>query len=115
MLVCVAEDAPCADLIGEWKTLIWDQKKLRETGKKEEKQGLPNHCCDGTLYLWRECFPYLSTVLPTEAPTPGSEQWRAQQEGRAAAESARVEAEFLAEGERMQRERREAEEENSWL
>lgn len=104
----------CADLIGEQQALIWDQKLLREKGKKEEKQGLPNHCCDETLYAWRECYPYLSTIHPPEALVPGSESWRAKQEERVTAESAKLEAEFLAEGERMQRQRREEEEEESW-
>jgi len=105
----------CDDLVGEQKTLIWDQRRLREKGVKEEKSGLPNHCCDETLYAWRECYPYLSTAHPPEALVPGSERWRAEQEERAAAESAKLEAEFLAEGERMQRERREEEERELWL
>lgn len=105
----------CDDLVGEQRTLIWDQRRLREAGVKEEKSGLNNHCCDETLYAWRECYPYLSTVLPDLAPAAGTEAWRAQQEERATAESARLEAEFLAEGERMQRQRREEEEEGSWL
>jgi len=110
-------DGACADLVGEWVSLIWDQKLLREAGKKEEKQGLPNHCCDATLYAWRFCYSYLSTALPLplEAPPPGSEAWHAQQQVRARAESERVEVAFLEEAERMQAQRREEMEENGWL
>lgn len=105
----------CDDLVGEQRVLIWDQRRLREAGVKEEKQGLPNHCCDETLYAWRECYPYLSTVLPAESPAAGTEAWHLQQQERASAEGGRVEAEMLERAEQMERQRREAEENDQWL
>lgn len=105
----------CADLVSEQKTLIWDQRRLREAGVKEEKTGLPNHCCDETLYAWRECFPYLSTVHPAAALEPGSPAWHEQNRSQAKAEGERIEAEMLEEAERREAQRREAQEDNGWL
>lgn len=104
----------CADLVGEQRLLIWDQRRLREQGVKEEKSGLPNHCCDETLYAWRECYPYLSTAHPPAALPPGSPEWHAQNRETAAAEGGRVEAEMLERAEQMEAQRREEMEENGW-
>lgn len=101
----------CVDLIGEQKTLIWDQKKLREHGVKEEKFGLPNHCCDETLYAWRWCYPYLSTKHPADTPRPGSPEWHAQHQERIAVENDRVVEEMMKRQQRMEDERQE----NEWL
>ena len=105
----------CADLVGEQRLLIWDQRRLREQGVKEEKSGLPNHCCDETLYAWRECYPYLSTAHPPATLPPGSPEWHAQNRETAAAEGGRVEAEMLERAEQMEAQRREEMEENGWL
>lgn len=98
----------CEDLVGEQKTLIWDQRKLRETGVREEKRGLNNHCCDETLYSWRWCYPYLSTVHPVSAPAPGSPAWYTAQQATAAREGDRMEAEFQKKLEAKKQEQDEA-------
>ncbi len=111
MLVGMVKVSPadCKDLVGEWTSLIWDQKKLKDLGKKEEKAGLPNHCADATLYPWRFCYPYLSTAHPVAPPPPGSAAWYAAQQAEAAKEGERMEREFEA-----MLERKKAEQDAEW-
>jgi len=74
----VPRPSPCSDLVGEWKKLVKDVRKLA-IGKMEEQRGLSNHNCDSTLYGWRYCYSYLST--PTkERAQPGSPEARDEQE-----------------------------------
>ena len=48
-------DAETIPLQDEIKTLIWDETKM----KREEHSACANHCCDGFLYAFRDCFQYL--------------------------------------------------------
>ena len=54
-------------LIDEWRTLIWDDKRL-EKGDHIEKNGVPNHCADAALYAWRYTYSYILREKPTDAP-----------------------------------------------
>lgn len=60
------------DLIGEWMSLVWDEKKML-AGKKEENAACPNHLSDATLYAWRYCYTYLSERFNPKPP-PTSEE-----------------------------------------
>lgn len=113
--VKVAPRATTADLREEWVKLVWDEKKLREKGVREEKAGLPNHCADATLYAWRECYPYLAQRPPVAPPTPGTPAWYEAERVRAEAEAGRVEAQWLEEAEQRQRQRMNDEEESAWM
>lgn len=55
------------ELKDEYAGLIWDERQLVKL-KRVEHPGCANHATDGTLYGWRFCWPYLSTVLPTKHP-----------------------------------------------
>ena len=48
----------CKGLATEYLALIWDIDEL--TGKRKEHSLCDNHEADGTLYLWRHCYQYLS-------------------------------------------------------
>jgi hypothetical protein len=61
-------------LADEYAGLIWDQRRLIGSGKREELPSCPNHLCDAALYAWRRCYQYLAK--PPEAPlVPGSSEW----------------------------------------
>jgi hypothetical protein len=48
---------PCDEWFDEAEGLIWaDERKL------EEASGLANHCCDSSLYAWREAKHYTVTL-----------------------------------------------------
>lgn len=96
----------------EYRELVWDQRKLREKRKRVEHAACQNHCADGTLYIWRKSYPYLSERLPAQRPQAGSPQWH---EERARKHQEEVELqlrEHQAQAERRLAERREAE--NEW-
>lgn len=60
-------------LADEFAGLVWDSKKLKETGKREEHASCPNHLTDAALYGWRYCYQYMSK--PKEAvPAPGTKE-----------------------------------------
>lgn len=52
-------------LAEEYRGLIWDERKLKATGKRAEHAACDNHAADAALYAWRYCYSYLS-----EAPAP---------------------------------------------
>lgn len=56
-------------LIGEWQTLVWDEKSK----KKQENPACPNHLADATLYAWRYCYTYLSQKF-YHKPSPNSQE-----------------------------------------
>jgi hypothetical protein len=51
----------CADLVEEYESLIWDEKKFP---KRVEHSALANHCADSALYAWRYCKNYLAEQMP---------------------------------------------------
>jgi hypothetical protein len=55
------------NLSDEYLNLIWDEKKLLSSGKREEHPNCENHLADAALYAWRHCYQFLSKA-PTQAP-----------------------------------------------
>ena len=56
-------------LIDEWKSLIYDERKLRD-GTRVEHPSCENHLADAALYAWRYCYAYLSEpIIPIAHPT----------------------------------------------
>jgi hypothetical protein len=56
---------PNDDWYDEAEALIWeDERKLKEA------DGLPNHCCDSSLYAWREAKHYTTTQPKKPLITP---------------------------------------------
>lgn len=45
------------DLLTEWDSLVWDEKKKFVNIYKEDPS-CPNHCADACLYAWRFCRQY---------------------------------------------------------
>ena len=61
-------------LADEWRTLIWselDRKKMPP--KWVEDPRLPNHICDGALYLWRKARNYDAREEPAKVDVHASE------------------------------------------
>lgn len=67
----VQESLSIAD---EYAGLIWNERKLRETGKREELASCPNHLADAALYNFRHTHQYLATPAPAR-PKFGSQAW----------------------------------------
>ncbi|WP_176064393.1 hypothetical protein [Anaeromyxobacter diazotrophicus] len=67
----VQESLSVAD---EYAGLIWNERKLRETGKREELASCPNHLADSCLYNFRHTFQYLATPEPKRAKM-GTKAW----------------------------------------
>jgi hypothetical protein len=58
------------DVIKEWGSLIWDQKKLEQIPKKyEEASNFENHASDASLYLWRAARNYDVAEEPKTPPS----------------------------------------------
>jgi hypothetical protein len=64
----------CIELMDEWRSLIWDDSKL----KKVEHASCANHQADSCLYAWRYCYQYLSREEKS-IPKLGSKEWANQQ------------------------------------
>lgn len=64
----------CDALREEYASLIWDKKKLEDTGKREEHPACENHCSDASLYGWRKCYQYLSERL-AQKPKEGTQEY----------------------------------------
>jgi len=54
----------CKPLKEEYAKLVIDERHFALTGIRREQRGLPNHCCDATLYGWRKAYTYLATKAP---------------------------------------------------
>jgi len=64
----------CADLLAEYPRLV-------RMANGNEAQGVPNHCADSALYVWRECRAYMTT--PKKArETPDERVQREAEEAR---------------------------------
>jgi hypothetical protein len=88
------DDPKNPDLVGEWGSLIWDEKKLAALPKRwEEDPRFPNHLADACLYMWRKARNYDALPEAPKAPAPFTPEW----------EAARHERE-IAKIERLQRE-----------
>jgi PBSX family phage terminase large subunit len=61
----------------EWGSLIWDDRSDR----REEHPACENHCADGALYNWRECYQYLSEVPDNRVQTEAEkiDEWEEEQ------------------------------------
>ncbi len=72
----VLDPIKCAPLTGEYAHLVWRDKKVAGTTMpgREEHPLLPNHACDGGLYLWRWSYSYAHRPL-VAAPREGSREW----------------------------------------
>lgn len=58
----------CSAYTSELEELAWDERK-REKGLYIEDPSLPNHCCDGGLYVWRFCLNWVDRGPRAEAPS----------------------------------------------
>lgn len=58
----------CDELIEEWRTLSWDERRLKEAA------GYANHCADATLYGWRACAAFCEepAVVRPKAGSPAA-------------------------------------------
>lgn len=79
----------------EVESLVWDEKALKESGKREEHPACPNHNHDATLYIWRHAYNY-TALEEKKKPKKGSPEaindeeermWRAAAERRERKES----------------------------
>lgn len=69
----------CTQLVEEWEALMWDEQRLKEAA------GLPNHCSDAALYIWRAATAYHNK--PEEKPPEkGTKAWLDAEEKRLEAE-----------------------------
>lgn len=93
------EGPECDPLREEYASLVWDTKKLADTGKREEHPACENHCTDGALYGWRYAYPYLSSAAPVK-PKDGTKEWEEEME--------------QADAEREEQRARENAEEEAW-
>lgn len=69
----------CGLLLGEYATLVLDERKLIRLRKREEHPNSENHCADSALYNWRQTYPYISTPPKEEAPKPQDPEFHAWQ------------------------------------
>ncbi len=53
----------CQDAKDEYLNLIWNERVLEKSGKREEHPNCENHLCDAILYGWRFCYQFLSKPL----------------------------------------------------
>lgn len=72
----------CRSMVSDYGGLIWDQKKLKATGTREEHPGCSNHSADGGLYAWRYCYQYMAEPLPREPIQRNSAEWHAAEQAR---------------------------------
>jgi hypothetical protein len=64
------------DIVEEWSTLIWDEKKLAGIPKKwEEDSRFENHLSDAGLYMWRKARNYDAVPAVAPRPLPGTQEW----------------------------------------
>jgi hypothetical protein len=69
-----------ADLLArEYMSLVWTTEdgliKLTPSGQRKEHPGIPNHCTDAALYLWRHCFNYLFQKAKETVAWDSQERW----------------------------------------
>ncbi len=101
----------CGLLMDEWRQLVVDERKLLRTRKREEHPNCENHCADSALYPWRQTYPYLSTLLKTEAPR-NSPEWYAEQNR---IQQVKLEEQLEQELSDNRQEQRESESDDAWL
>ena len=74
------------DILDEVCNLVWDDRAMARTGKRQEHAGCANHLCDALLYAWRSTYAYLA-VTPPAPLTTGSKEWLARREAEWEAEA----------------------------
>ncbi len=86
----LVDPTACEPLTEEYRRLVWRDKKVAGTAMvaREEHPLLPNHACDGALYLWRYTYSYAHR--PLEAPPEsGTQAWAQAEAARMLAEAQR--------------------------
>lgn len=64
-----------ADLVDEWKKLVWVTQGDKIVIPREEHPGLANHIADATLYAWRFCYSYLGEAPQKPVDLRRQDEW----------------------------------------
>ena len=59
----------------EYAQLIWDEKDLERSGKREENPICANHLADAALYAWRFCYQFLSQPAKSKVDLRDKQQY----------------------------------------